>query len=976
MKRLLWIVTILLLSISASAQVSGPARKIAFGTSDPAVCQPSGNNIFFNTSSGLLKICTSANTWTTAGPGAGTGSVTHTGTLTANQLIKGNGGVDITVGNLTGDVTTSGSMATTLANTAVTPGSYTSANITVDSKGRLTAAANGSGGGSMSIGGTVTSGTTGSIPFIGAGPVLAQDNATFFWDTTNKRLGIGTTAPASALDVQGFMSLGALNTEGQGIYLASCFTNTQALYLVASNDGKTFNFLNSNDPTTGAVYTPVSPSIVRDPSIMKSGGLYWVAHTNNFGGTTFDVISSPDLSNWTLVQSVDMSAVTGVNRVYAPEWFVDTDGSIHIFVTTSIDTGVSYQIHEVHPTNVAMTTWSTPVTVTGTGIPVSAIDPFILKLGSNYQLWYSNQPTNSFIEVATSTSLTSGYTALHTGDWNSWGNTIEGPNIVQTGTNTYRLYVDHFPSLGIKYAESTDGGSTWGALTAITVPGVIVHPTIIRIRDVDALRNMAGLFMARNSSVNGPFTASAVTTTNGSVVSASHVISGANLYLGTGADAYLILGATSTDTIIGRAAADNFRLGKLAANPPIAQTLSMQNASGTNIAGADFTLSGSQGTGTGIGGSLVLKVAPAGSTGSSLNALATALTILSTKKATFADDLTVSGLLKTGSGPTTLTDSVGKILSAALNDVAFANFVPATAASKLVGRGSASGAGDFEEITLGSGLTMTGTTLSASGGGGGLTVGTTTITGGTTAQLLYDNGGVVGESTVLFNSSNGNLHFAHTKGIETDNGALLRIGGTGNNVSIGSMGFGIVSDDFTTTYFATTNRHTISITSGTVTEAGWPFLDIAGTWNEGSTVLQGIRLNVTNTASAAGSPLLDLQIGSSSLFRVEKSGNVKLGATTARGTTEGTNTLSLFNGTAPVGTLTNGASFYASGGEMFVIDAGGTALQISSHDKDGFFVHDTRYTTTGRRVIIDIEKLARFLNERFGTDFIHEFTER
>lgn len=55
--------------------------------------------------------------------------------------------------------------------------------------------------------------------------------------------------------------------------------------------------------------------------------------------------------------------------------------------------------------------------------------------------------------------------------------------------------------------------------------------------------------------------------------------------------------------------------------------------------------------------------------------------------------------------------------------------------------------------------------------------------------------------------------------------------------------------------------------------------DLTDTWNSSGTVFNGIKMNVTDSASAAGSRLFDLQKGGVTQFNVDKNGNVGIGIT-------------------------------------------------------------------------------------------------
>ena len=210
------------------------------------------------------------------------------------------------------------------------------------------------------------------------------------------------------------------------------------------------------------------------------------------------------------------------------------------------------------------------------------------------------------------------------------------------------------------------------------------------------------------------------------------------------------------------------------------------------------------------------------------------------------------------------------------------------------------------------------------------------------------------------------VHIAGTTGVPTNGGARFVLDATSTSaVQPPIFSFAKSSGTGSGTCFYGTTSWNPTKDDATTFEAASVY---AGGDNRVATLSGSLYLtSYTNTI---------WNVSSVEKMRLTSAGNLKIGGSANRATTEGTNQIVLFNGTAPVGTLSNGVSIYSSSGEAYVMDASGNATLFSPHDSEtNEWIFKSKHTPTGKVLRIDVEKLLRFVNEKFGLDAVHEFVE-
>lgn len=159
------------------------------------------------------------------------------------------------------------------------------------------------------------------------------------------------------------------------------------------------------------------------------------------------------------------------------------------------------------------------------------------------------------------------------------------------------------------------------------------------------------------------------------------------------------------------------------------------------------------------------------------------------------------------------------------------------------------------------------------------------------------------------------------------------------------------------TYDGTSKALTLG---GATVTASTPVLNLSQTWNNSGVTFTGAKLNVTNTASGSSSLLMDLQVGSTSAFKVDKQGVAYVGdGTSGQPATfmqavRGTILLGYGNGggfIAGANSSFNGNWFHVSGARNQVSVPSGSGYGWQSGTSNADAVNDTGFHRNAAKVI-------------------------
>ena len=165
---------------------------------------------------------------------------------------------------------------------------------------------------------STTTFTAGSILFASSSGLITEDNANFYWDSANKRLGIGTSTPNYALDIVGGLGVSGTTTlNGLSYRWPSSYGSSG---YVLSNSSGTLSWIPAAGGVSGSGATGTVAFWTSSTDLSNDSNFYWNSSTHRLGIATTNPAYALDVAGtgqFTNLKTAGFQLTTGATSGYA-----------------------------------------------------------------------------------------------------------------------------------------------------------------------------------------------------------------------------------------------------------------------------------------------------------------------------------------------------------------------------------------------------------------------------------------------------------------------------------------------------------------------------------------------------------------------------------------------------------------------------------------------------------------------------------